>query len=142
MAFTNLHVQLSLWVIVAGHVTFAIPYVALITRARLAMLNQQLEEAAMDLGATALKAIWTVVIPLLSPAIMGAAMLIFVFSFDDFTTSLFLSGVNVSPLPVTIFSMIRFGVSPEVNAFAVLVILFSVSLGIGSIVLARWRGAK
>ena len=87
-----------------------------IVRARLSLLNREVEEAAMDLGATELGALRLVTLPALYPAIAASALLVFVLSFDDFVTSVFISGAGTSPLPVRIYSLLRVGVSPEINA--------------------------
>lgn len=139
LLFTDVHMTLSFWTIVAGHITFSIPFVTVMARARMAGLSREIEEAAFDLGAGQWTMLRTVILPQLLPAIVGSAMLVFVFSFDDLTTSLFLSGVTVSPLPVTIYSMIRVGISPEINAFGVLIMSVSVVLGLGSFAVATLR---
>lgn len=139
LLFADLHVPLSFWTIVAGHITFSIPFVAVMARARMAGLSREIEEASFDLGAGQWTMLRTVILPQLVPAIVGSAMLVFVFSFDDLTTSLFLSGVTVSPLPVTIYSMIRIGITPEINAFGVLIMGGSVLLGVGSFAITTVR---
>ena len=108
--------ELSLQTIILGHITFSISYVTVIVRARLSLLNREVEEAAMDLGATELGALRLVTLPALYPAIAASALLVFVLSFDDFVTSVFTSGAGTSPLPVRIYSLLRVGVSPEINA--------------------------
>jgi ABC-type spermidine/putrescine transport system permease subunit II len=137
LMFTTLGVTLSQWTVTLGHITFSLAYVTLIVRARLTMLREDLEEAAMDLGASRWDAIRLVTIPQLWPALLGAGMLVFVLSFDDFVVSLFASGIGTSPLPVRIYSMIRFGVTPEINAIATLMMVSSILIGVGSIVLTR-----
>jgi len=139
MMFTTLDVPLSRWTIAVGHITFSLAFVTLIVRARLAMLRDDLEEAAMDLGATRWQSLRLVVLPQLWPALLGAGMLVFVLSFDDFVISLFTSGVGTSPLPVRIYSMIRFGVTPEINAIATLMMVASIAIGVASIALTRRR---
>src|SRR5215472_5047229 len=84
---------LSICTVALGHITWAIAYVAIIVRGRLASLNREVEEAAMDLGATQVQALRLVTLPLLWPAVIASALLCFVMSFDDFVTSYFLSGV-------------------------------------------------
>lgn len=142
LMLTSMGVALSQWTVVLGHVTFSLAYVTLIVRARLAMLKVDVEDAAMDLGASRWQTIRLVVLPQLWPALVGAGMLVFVLSFDDFVVSLFVTGVDTSPLPVRIYSMIRFGVTPEINAIATLMMVVSIVIGVGSIVLTRqqWLG--
>jgi ABC-type spermidine/putrescine transport system permease subunit II len=116
LVFSQLGFTLSVATVMLGHITFSIAYVTIIVRGRMASLNKETEEAALDLGATPVQAVRLVTLPLLWPAIVASAMLVFVMSFDDFVTSFFLSGADVSPLPVRIYSMIRNGVTPEINA--------------------------
>ena len=120
--------SLSLTTVAIGHITFAIAYVTIIVRGRLAMIDPADEEAAMDLGSTNLGAILRVVIPALRPAILGAAFIVFVLSFDNFVTSYFVSGNGVAPLPVVIYSLIRYGVTPEINAIGTVMLALTLVL--------------
>jgi ABC-type spermidine/putrescine transport system permease subunit II len=119
---------LSLTTVALGHITWSIPYVTIIVRGRLATLNAEVEEAAQDLGATNLQAMRLVTLPLLWPAIIASALLVFVMSFDDFVTSYFVSGVDLVPLPIRIYTMIHFGVTPEINAIGTIMMLVTISL--------------
>jgi ABC-type spermidine/putrescine transport system permease subunit II len=134
LLFTQLQIQLSLFTVALGHVTFSIVFVALIVRSRLAGLGATIEEAALDLGCTPLQAVRLVTIPLLWPAIMAGSLLVFVISFDNFVTSYFLSGLGTPPLPITIYSMIKFGISPTINAVGT----FMMALTVGVALLAVW----
>lgn len=116
LLFSQLGFTLSVETVVIAHVTFSISYVTVIVRGRLASLDPAIEEAGLDLGATRWKTVQLVTMPQLWPAIAASAMLVFVMSFDDFVTSFFTSGSGVPPLPVRIYSMIKFSVSPEINA--------------------------
>jgi ABC-type spermidine/putrescine transport system permease subunit II len=122
-------VQISL-----AHVTFCISYVAITVRARAANLNPQLEEAARDLGASSQGAVRHVTVPLLAPAIAAGAMLAFALSFDDLVITSFNAGVGSTTLPVEIWSQIRFGVTPEINAISTIIVAI-VALAI----LIAWR---
>lgn len=139
LMLTTIGVPLSRWTVVLGHITFAIPLVVIVLRARLATLGGDVEEAAMDLGATRWATVRLVVLPQLLPALAGSAMLVFVLSFDDFVVSLFLSGTGTSPLPVRIYSMLRFGLTPEINAIATLMMVVSIVVGVGAVALTRYR---
>jgi spermidine/putrescine transport system permease protein len=130
LLFTGLGISLSPATIIIGHVTFAIPYVGVVVGSRLVGLDPAIEEAAADLGATRLQTLRLVVIPQLLPAIAGAALLVFLISFDDFVTSFFMSGLGTQPLPLFIYSLIRVGVSPEINAIGTLLIAVTAVLGI------------
>ena len=127
LMFSQLHVELSKWTIIGGHVALCVPFVAVIVGARLASINPEIEDAAMDLGATRLGALRLEVLPLLWPALAGASVLTFVISFDNFITSFFTAGVHDSPLPLRIYSMLRFGVTPVVNALGVLMTVITVA---------------
>ena len=119
--------------------TFSIVFVTVIVRSRLMGLNPYAEEAAMDLGCTQLQALRLVTVPLLWPAIMASMLLVFVISFDDFVTSYFTSGVGVSPLPVVIYSMIKFGISPEINAVGTFMMVITVSVALLAALALRAR---
>ena len=116
--FVTINVDLGIPTIVIAHVVYNTSIVALIVRARLVGMDRSLDEAAADLGATPLRTLWRVTIPLLYPAILAGALLAFTFSFDDFVLSFFVSGASSTTLPLKIFSMLRFGISPVVNAVA------------------------
>jgi ABC-type spermidine/putrescine transport system permease subunit II len=116
LLFTQLHVTLSFWTIVVGHVALCTAFVAVVVRSQLSGLNREVEFAAQDLGARRLGALWLVVIPQLRWTLVSAGLLAFVLSFDDFVTTYFTAGVGPQPLPLRIYSMLRFGVTPEVNA--------------------------
>ncbi|ADB50845.1 ABC transporter permease [Conexibacter woesei] len=140
--FTTMGVPLSTTTLILGHVTFALVYVTVIVGGRLQLLSRDLEEAGMDLGATELQTFRLVVLPQLAPALAGAGLLVFVLSFDDFVTSLFLSGTEVAPLPVRIYGMLRFGLTPEVNAIGTLMMVASVGLGVVGLWAVNRRGRR
>ncbi len=107
-----------------AHVTFSIAYVAVVVRARIRRLDPSLEEAARDLGATEWRVFRRVTLPLLAPALASGWLLAFTLSLDDLVIASFASGPGASTLPMVIFSKVRLGLSPEVNALASLLILF------------------
>jgi spermidine/putrescine transport system permease protein len=139
LLFGRVSTPLSLNTVILGHITFSISYVTVIVRARLALLNREVEEAAMDLGATELGALRLVTLPALYPAIAASALLVFVLSFDDFVTSVFISGAGTSPLPVRIYSLLRVGVSPEINAVGTTMIAITLFLALATLPLLLWR---
>jgi spermidine/putrescine transport system permease protein len=118
-------VQLSLGTVIAAHVVFCISYVALVVGTRFNNLNPHLEEAALDLGATPFQAFTQVLLPELMPAIISGCLLAFVLSLDDFLIASFTAGGGVSTLPMEIFSRIRTGVKPDINALSVVLITAS-----------------
>ena len=124
----------SIGQIAIAHITFCVSYVAITVRARAANLNPQLEEAARDLGASAIGAFRHVTLPLIAPAVAAGAMLAFALSFDDLIVTSFNAGVGSTTLPIAIYSSIRFGVTPQINAISTIIVVV-VSL----ILLVAWR---
>lgn len=118
---------LGIGTIVVTHVVFNASLVALIVRARLAGMDESLEEASADLGATPWGTFWQVTIPILMPAIIAGGLLAFTFSFDDFVITQFVSGPQSSTLPLRIWGMVRFGVSPIVNPVATVILAFTLT---------------
>jgi spermidine/putrescine transport system permease protein len=123
-------IKLSLWTIVAAHIVFCLAYVGLVVSTRLADLDPHLEEAALDLGASPTEAFLQVLLPQLMPGIISGCLLAFVLSMDDFLIASFTAGSGVTTLPMEIFSRIRTGVKPDINALSVMLILASAFLAI------------
>jgi spermidine/putrescine transport system permease protein len=119
---------LSLGPIVIAHVAFSFPFVAVVVRARLQSFDRSQEEAARDLGAGDWQAIWDVVIPHLRPALLAGALLAFTLSLDDFVITFFAAGPDTVTFPVKVYSMVRFSVTPKVNAISTLLLLVTVVL--------------
>lgn len=122
--FNLLQVNLSLVTVVISHVVMTYPYVVLIVSARLVGFDPALEEAARDLGASTFTVFWQIILPLLRPAIIGGALLSFTLSFDEVVVTFFTTGTE-NTLPMMIWSMLRFGLTPEINAIATFTILVS-----------------
>lgn len=120
--------------ITIAHITFSLAFVAVIVRARVSSLDQSLEEAAMDLGARPVKTFLVITIPMLAPALVAGWLLAFTLSLDDLVIASFVSGPGASTLPMVVFSKVRLGVSPEINALGTLIVLL-VTL---CVVLAAW----
>ncbi len=110
----------TIWV---GHTTLCMAYVAVIIQSRIRDLDRSLEEAALDLGATPLKVFFVITLPLIVPALMAAWLLAFTLSLDDVVIASFLSGPGYTTLPLEVFSRVRLGIKPEINALATLFIL-------------------
>jgi len=142
LLFTQVGLRLSLLTVVLAHITFSISYVTVVVRARLAALNQEVEQAAMDLGATRGQTLRLVVLPELWPAVLAAALLVFALSFDDFVLSFFTTGESPQPLPVRIWSAIRFGVTPTINAIGTLMLVVSVVSVALAVALPRLLGRR
>lgn len=110
--------------ITIAHTTFSMAYVAIIVQSRLMAMDESLEEAAMDLGGHPLRVIFDITLPLIAPAMVAGWLLAFTLSLDDLVIASFVSGPGSSTLPMYIFSKVKLGVSPDINALATLIILF------------------
>lgn len=120
--------------IVISHVTFCTAYVTITVQARLASADRSLEEAAMDLGAGPARAFLEITLPIIAPAIVSSWLLCFTLSLDDLVISSFVSGPGASTLPMVIYSKVKLGVSPDINALASLIVC-----GVGVLILtAGW----
>jgi putrescine transport system permease protein len=129
--------------IVLAHTTFGLCYVTLIVQARLAGLDRAFEEAAMDLGARPWKVTMLITVPLLAPAIVAGFLLAFTLSFDDLVIASFVSGPGATTLPMAVFSSVRLGVKPEINALATLLIVLVAAVAVvGGLIVARGRRAR
>ncbi len=122
---TDLPRPLNLANIAIAHITFTFPFVAVIVRSRLASLNREVEAAAKDLGASEWQVFKDILIPQMKPAIIAGALIAFTLSLDDFVITFFTSGPGSITLPVKIFSMVRFSVTPEVNAASTVLIVIT-----------------
>jgi spermidine/putrescine transport system permease protein len=139
--FSLVALPLGLGSIVLAHVSFQLSFVALLVRARLDAFPVSLVEAARDLGASPLQAMKKIVLPLATPGIVAGALVAFTLSVDDFLIAYFTAGAGASTLPIRIYSMIRRGVTPEVNALATLLLAFSLlSMGGAALLLRRGNG--
>lgn len=135
--FSLLGITLGLHSVVIAHVTFAMAFVTAIVLARLANLDPNLEEASQDLGAGALRTFIKVTLPQLAPGIVAGALLSFTLSLDEFVMAFFTAAPTTPTLPIAIYSMVRFGVTPEVNALATMLLFVSVLTVIGAQRLTR-----
>jgi len=109
--------------ITIAHMTFSMAYVTVIVQSRLATLDESLEEAAMDLGARPAKVFFLITLPIIIPAILAGWLLAFTLSWDDLVITSFVTGPGSSTLPIVIFSKVRLGVSPDINALATILVL-------------------
>lgn len=124
--FGAVQLRLSIWTVIVAHVAFSISYVAIVVRARLSGFDRSLEEAAMDLGAGPVETFFRVTLPLILPGIVAGALLVFTISIDDYVITSFVAGVGATTLPMQIYSMIKVGVTPEVNAVSTLLLLLTI----------------
>jgi putrescine transport system permease protein len=127
--------------ITIAHTTFSMAYVAVIVQSRLAAMNESLEEAAMDLGGTPLRVVFDITLPLIAPAMIAGWLLSFTLSLDDLVIASFVSGPGSTTLPMLIFSKVKLGVSPDINALASIIIA-AVSLGVVIAWLIMRKNAK
>lgn len=142
LIFSQVGIALSFWTIVVAHITFSISYVTIVVRARLVSISKEVEEAAMDLGASRWQSVRMVLLPALWPSVVAAGLLVFVFSFDDFVLSFFTTGEELQPLPVRIWSAIRFGLSPTINAIGTLMMVVSLAAIALAVLLPRVFGRR
>ncbi|MFM8819979.1 MAG: ABC transporter permease [Phenylobacterium sp.] len=118
----------NLGAIIIAHVSFSFPFVAVVVRARMASFNRELEEAARDLGASEWRILNDVILPHMAPSLIAGAFLAFTLSLDDFVITFFTSGPDTVTFPVKVYSMVRFSVTPEVNAASTILIVLTVAL--------------
>jgi spermidine/putrescine transport system permease protein len=124
--FSAISFPLGLTSVILSHTVFCMAFVAAIARGRLLQMDPALEEAGLDLGDTVRGVFFRVTVPSLMPAIVAGALLSFTLSIDEFVITFFTNGPTTPTLPIVIYSMVRFGVTPEINALASLVLLFSI----------------
>ena len=123
--FTSLHLTLGLHSVIISHALFCMAFVTAIVRGRLAQIDSSLEEAAQDLGDSPVGTFFRVTLPSIKPALIAGGLLAFTLSLDEFVIAFFTNGPSTPTLPIVIYSMVRFGVSPEINALATVVLLIS-----------------
>ncbi len=125
---TNMVWPFNLGAIIIAHISFSFSFVASVVRARLASFNREQEEAARDLGASEWRTLIDVILPHMRPGLVAGGLLAFTLSLDDFVITFFTSGPDTTTFPVKVYSMIRFSVTPEVNAASTLLIVITVAL--------------
>jgi putrescine transport system permease protein len=121
--------QRGVMTIIVAHVTFSSAYVAIVVQSRLAGLDRSFEEAAFDLGAKPFTVFRTITLPMIAPALIASWLLAFILSFDDLVIASFASGPSATTLPMVIFSKVRLGINPEINALATIIVVI-VTLGV------------
>lgn len=138
--YTLMKLNLGLFTLLLAHITFSIPYVLVSVRSTIEGMNPYLEEASSDLGASAIQTFFRVTLPSIMPGITSGAMLAFTLSMDDVVISYFTAGPDASTLPLYIYSMIKSGITPDVNAlFSLMLLLTFVGLTIYSVILFKRR---
>ena len=114
--------------IIVAHITFSFPFAAMVIRTRLASFNREMEEAAKDLGASEFQVFRDILLPHMKPGLIAGGLLAFTLSLDDFVITFFTSGPDTITFPVKVYSMVRFSVTPEINAASTVLILITLLL--------------
>nr|WP_276081355.1 ABC transporter permease subunit [Methylobacterium sp. GC_Met_2] len=138
LMFIGIGLDRSLLTIVIAHATFCTGFVAVVVAARLRGLDRSLEEAAADLGAGPMQVLMTITLPLLAPALVAGALLAFTLSLDDLVIASFVSGPGSTTLPMRLYSRVRLGVNPEINAASTML----VGLVSAAVLVASWLTAR
>lgn len=139
--FSLMGLPFGMVTLVIAHTAFCVPYIYSMVKARLAGMDKSLEEAALDLGASRARAFFDVTLPLIMPAVLSGALLAFAMSFDDVVISIFVTGPSVNTLPVKIYTKLKTGVTPEVNALATIMLAATILILAASRLIAG-RGRK
>jgi len=138
LLFIGIGLDRGIVTIVLAHTTFSMCYVSVVVSSRLVTFDQSLEEAALDLGCSAIEAFRLVTLPIIAPAVISGWLLAFTLSLDDLVIASFTSGPSATPLPIKIYSAVRLGVSPEINALSTIMIAI-VTVGVISASLVSKR---
>lgn len=126
--FYLLNIPFGMLTLLLGHTVFCVPYILMQVKARLAGMDPSLEEAARDLGAGSLRAFWDITLPLIMPAVVSGSLLAFAMSMDDVVISIFVNGPRISTLPVKVYTQLKTGVTPEINALCTLMLAVTLTV--------------
>ncbi len=140
--FSFMGLPFGMLTLVIAHTTFCVPYIYSMVKARLVGMDKSLEEAALDMGASPIRVFFDITLPLIMPAIMSGCMLAFAMSFDDVVISIFVTGPAVNTLPIKIYTKLKTGVTPEINALATIMLLITILLLSLSALLGRRNKIK
>ncbi len=141
LLFVAIGFDRGFWTVTIAHITFTMCFAAVVVQARLADFDKSVEEAAMDLGATPINTFFQVTLPIIAPAVISAWLLAFTLSLDDLVIASFTTGPGATTLPMKIYSQVRLGVTPEINAISTLMIAV-VTLGVLAASFTTKRAAK
>lgn len=136
--FGLLGLPFGMFTLILAHTAFCVPYIFMLVKARLVGMDPSLAEAARDLGAGEVRVFFDVTLPLIAPAIASGMLLSFAMSFDDVIISIFVTGVNVNTLPIRVYTQLKTGVTPEINALCTLMLAGTVVL----VLLSAWIGRE
>ncbi len=120
--FYMLGLPFGMLTLLIGHTVFCVPYILMEVKARLAGMDPSLEEAARDLGAGSFRAFWDITLPLIMPAVLSGSLLAFAMSMDDVVISIFVNGPKLSTLPIKVYTQLKTGVTPEINALCTIML--------------------
>lgn len=126
--FYMLNLPFGMLTLLIGHTVFCIPYILMEVKARLVGMDPSLEEAARDLGATSMRAFRDITLPLIMPAVASGSLLAFAMSMDDVVISIFINGPRLSTLPIKVYTQIKTGVTPEINALCTIMLAFTAGI--------------
>lgn len=142
LLFVAVELDRGFWTVTLAHTTFTMCFVAVIVQSRLVGFDRSLEEAAMDLGAPPLRTFFGVTLPLIFPAVAAGWILAFTLSLDDLVIASFTTGPGATTLPMRIYSQVRLGVTPEINAVSTIFIAFVALLVIAASLALKWQQAR
>ncbi len=140
--FSFLGIPLGMGALIIAHTTFCVPYLFVMVQSRLIGMDKSLEEAARDLGASRIRTFFDIILPDLIPAILSGLLLAFAMSFDDVVISVFVTGPRTNLLPVKIYTKLKTGVTPEINALATILLLATILCIFLSDYLGRKRNSR
>ncbi len=141
LLFVTIDLDRGFWTVTLAHTTFSMCFVAVVVQSRLSGFDRSLEEAAMDLGAPPLRTFLTVTLPLIFPAVAAGWMLAFTLSLDDLVVASFTTGPGATTLPMRIYSQVRLGVTPEINAVSTIFIAFVALIVIAASLVMKFQSA-
>lgn len=124
--FSQLNLPFGMLTLLIAHTVFCVPYILMEVKARLVGMDKSLEEAAMDLGASPVRIFFDITLPLIMPAVLSGSLLAFAMSMDDVVISVFVNGPRLSTLPIKVYTQMKTGVTPEINALCTLMLAVSV----------------
>ena len=138
--FSFMNLPFGMLTLIIAHTTFCVPYVFSMVKARLVGMDKSLAEAALDMGASPVQVFWDITLPLIMPGVLSGMMLAFAMSFDDVVISIFVTGAKVNTLPVKIYTKLKTGVTPEINALATMMLLVTlILLVVSRIIRKKWK---
>ena len=140
--FYMLGLPFGMLTLLLGHTIFCVPYILMEVKARLVGMDPALEEAARDLGASQLRAFWDITLPLIMPAVLSGSLLAFAMSMDDVVISIFVNGPRISTLPIKVYTQLKTGVTPEINALCTLMLGATILVILGYLLVDKMRNRK